>query len=424
MSRIFITLASLIIIFSLSAAGWFYRPWSPYSPAEIQTRTQPEYLTDAFRHMNEIFPYRTISANPSPSPLSRIGSNSEVAFHWNGQQKSISEWMDNSSGTGLMVLHNGQIVHEEYGLDADAETRHTSWSVGKSFVATLIAMAMQDGHITSLDQTAETFAPQFEGTDYGRTSLRHLLMMSAGVEFNEDYGAPDSDIRNLFLGAAIMGGNIDNIVADVERDREPGEDLHYVSANTQVLSAVVRSIYDAPLAQIVEDRIWQPLGMAGDASWNQNIQGDNGIAIGYCCLNARLDDYARFGQFYLQDGVWDGERFLPEGWVRQATRPNAPFQEPSEDTIYAPRGYGLHFWMPNDPEGEYFMAGVFGQYVWVDERRNIVIAKTAADQEWGPRTRESIAAMRALAAHYGDPIVEDMADIETSDATDMETADE
>jgi len=418
MSRIFIALASLIIIISLSAAGWFYRPWSPYSPAEMQRRTQPEYLTDSFRHMDEIFPFRVISAPDASEALLRIGSNDEVSYHWDHSEMHISEWLRSSNTTGLMVLHNGQVVHEEYLLDADAETRHTSWSVGKSFIATLIAMAMHDGHITSLDQTAETFAPQFEGTDYGRTSLRHLLMMSAGVEFNEDYGDLDSDIRKLFLGAAIMGGDIDAIVSKVERNREPGQDLHYVSANTHVLSAIVRSIYDAPLAQILEDRIWQPLGMAGDASWNQNIQGENGIAIGYCCLNTRLEEYARFGQFYLQDGVWDGTRLLPEGWVRQATRPNAPFQEPSEDSIYAPRGYGLHFWVPNEPDGEYFMAGVFGQYVWVDERRNIVIARTAADQEWGPRTRESIAAMRAIAAHYGDSIVD------TLEVTDMEIADE
>ena len=128
------------------------------------------------------------------------------------------------------------------------------------------------------------------------------------------------------------------------------------------------------------------------------------MAIGYCCLNATLEDYARFGQFYLQDGVWEGERLLPEGWVNQATRPNAPFQEAGPESVYAHRGYGLHFWVPDNHDGEYFMAGVYGQYVWVDERRNIVIARTAADTEWGGRTEESIIAMRALAAQYGDPI--------------------
>ncbi len=406
MKRLFIGLGAIFATLILIAAGWYYRPWSAYSPAEIQAATQPERLVATFRGMDDVFPYRTISAQNSATPLPRNARNHNVEFGFGGTQRTVNDWLSDSDATGLMVLHNGVAVHEEYRLGSTPETRHTSWSVGKSFVATLIAMAMQDGHIASLDQTAEMFAPQFAGTAYGQTTLRHLLMMSAGVDFNEDYSAPDSDIRRLFLGANIYGQHIDALVAQVERDRPAGEDLHYVSANTQVLSAVIRGIYNAPLAQVVEARIWRPLGMVGDASWNQNIEGDNGMAIGYCCLNARLDDYARMGQFYLQDGIWDDERLLPEGWVTMATRPNAPFQESGPASVYPHRGYGLHFWVPEEHDGEYFMAGVYGQYVWVDERRNIVIARTAADTAWGPRTAESISAMRALAAHYGDPIIE------------------
>ena len=404
MKRFFIGLGAVFITLILVAAGWYYRPWSEYSPAEIQAATQSDQLAATFRGMDDIFPYRTISAQDSPTPLPRSPRNDNVEYSFDGSQRTVNDWLSDAHATGLMVLHNGVAVHEQYGLGSTPETRHTSWSVGKSFVATLIAMAMQDGHIASLDQTAEMFAPQYAGTAYGQTTLRHLLMMSAGVDFNEDYNAPDSDIRRLFLGANIYGQNIDGLVAQVERDRPAGQDLHYVSANTQVLSAVIRGIYNAPLAQVVETKIWRPLGMVGDASWNQNIQGDNGMAIGYCCLNARLDDYARMGQFYLQDGVWDGERLLPEGWVTMATRPNAPFQESGPASVYPHRGYGLHFWVPEGHDGEYFMAGVYGQYVWVDERRHIVIARTAADTAWGPRTAESISAMRALAAHYGDPL--------------------
>ena len=413
MKRFFIGLVAIIAVLALVAAGWYFRPWSEYSPAEIQAATQPEHLAETFRDMDDIFPYRVISAQDSPIPLPREPHDDAIIFQFGGREVSVDDWQSASDSTGLMVLHNGVVVHESYPLGSTLETRHTSWSVGKSFVATLIAMAMQDGHIASLDQTAEMFAPQFAGTAYGQTTLRHLLMMSAGVDFEEDYNAPGSDIRRLFLGANIYGQNIDSLVAEIERDRPAGQDLHYVSANTHVLSAVIRGIYNAPLAEVVEMKIWRPLGMTGDASWNQNIQGDNGMAIGYCCLNARLEDYARMGQFYLQDGVWHGERLLPEGWVTMATRPNASFQEAGPASVYPHRGYGLHFWVPENHDGEYFMAGVYGQYVWVDERRNIVIARTAADTAWSGRTAESIAAMRALSAHYGDPIIEAAAEVET-----------
>ena len=414
MKRIFIGLGAIIATLILVAAGWYFRPWSEYSPAEIQAATQPEHLAETFRDMDDVFPYRVISARESSNPLPRDVRNDPVSFRFDGRERTVGDWQADADSTGLIVMHDGVVVHESYLLGSTPETRHTSWSVGKSFVATLIAMAMQDGHIASLDQTAEMFAPQFAGTAYGQTTLRHLLMMSAGVDFEEDYNAPGSDIRRLFLGANIYGQNIDSLVAEIERDRPAGQDLHYVSANTHVLSAVIRGIYNAPLAEVVETKIWRPLGMTGDASWNQNIQGDNGMAIGYCCLNARLEDYARMGQFYLQDGVWHGERLLPEGWVTMATRPNASFQEAGPASVYPHRGYGLHFWVPENHDGEYFMAGVYGQYVWVDERRNIVIARTAADTAWSGRTAESIAAMRALSAHYGDPIIEAAAEVETA----------
>lgn len=404
MKRIIIGLVVILGVLALGAAGWFYRPWSEYSPAEIQAATQPENLPYTFRHMAEVFPYRTINPAESAQPLPRALDQQNVAYTFQGNERTVDDWLADSRSTGLMVLHNGEVVHEQYLLGSTPASQHTSWSVGKSFVATLIAMAIEDGRIANLDQTAEMFAPQYAGTDYGATSLRHLLMMSAGVDFEEDYNAPDSDIRRLFFGANIFGRNIDTMVGEVERNRPAGEDLHYVSANTQVLSAVVRGIWNAPLAEIVEQEIWRPIGMTGEAYWNQNVPGDDGMAIGYCCLNATLSDYARFGQFYLQDGVWDGQRLVPEGWVEQATRPNAPFQEPGPDEVYPHRGYALHFWVPEGYDGEYFMAGVYGQYIWVDERRNIVIARTAADTEWSGRTAESIAAMRALAAHYGDPL--------------------
>ncbi|MHA6289576.1 serine hydrolase domain-containing protein [Maricaulis sp. CAU 1757] len=404
MKRIIIGLVTLAGIAALIAAGWYFRPWSSYSPAAIQAATAPDRLVETFRNMDEVFPSRAILPAESTRPLPRDLAPADPTYRHDGETRRVSDWLAASDSAGLIVMRDGVVVHEQYLLGADATTRHTSWSVGKSFVATLIAIALEEGRISSLDQTAEMFAPQLGGTAYGATTLRHLLMMSAGVDFVEDYEAPGSDIRRLFLGAAIFGRDIDRLVGQVERDRDPGTDLHYVSANTHVLSAVLRGIYNQPLAEIVETRIWQPLGMTSAASWNQNVSGDDGMAIGYCCLNATLEDYARFGQFYLQDGVWNGERILPEGWVDMATRPNADFQEPGPDGRYDHRGYGLHFWVPEGYDGEYFMAGVYGQYIWVDTRRDIVIARTAADIGWDARLPESIAAMRALAAHYGGPV--------------------
>lgn len=397
MGRIIGAAAAIILILVLIAAGWYYRPWSPYSPARITALDDPARFPETFQRMDDILPAREIEAS-DPDPLPAAIAPLDVRYEWNGQTRSLDDFMADANTIGLVVLRDGVRIAERYGHGASEDTRFTSWSVAKSFVATLIAMAIEEGRIDSLDDRAARYAPAFEGTAYGETSLRHLLMMSAGVDFVEDYAdGPESDIRPFFFNTFIMRRSPDEMAGEIVRNRAPGRDLHYVSPNSHVLSAVVREVYGDTLADIVEEKIWTRLGMTSDASWLTNIDGARGIELGYCCLQATTRDYARFGQFYLQDGTWEGERMVPEDWVATATRPNAPFQEPGPQARYAPRGYGLHFWIPPEPQGEYFMAGVYGQYVWVDERRGVVIAMNAGDPEWGGREEEAFALMRAIA---------------------------
>ncbi|WP_109261229.1 serine hydrolase domain-containing protein [Hyphobacterium indicum] len=385
----------LIVALVSIAASWFFRPWSDYSPARVQAAFQPENIIDVSLNMASYFPYADLEAT-DPDPLPRETRPLDVSYEFDGETRSLGQYLELTSALGLVVVHDGVIVHEQYLNGADEMSRPTSWSVAKSFVATLIAMALQEGRIDSLDQLAREFAPQFEGSAFGETSLRHLLMMSTGIDFVEDYDDPDSDVGVLFADPFVWGSDIDQSLLQFERVTDPGTELDYISSASHVLSAVLRGIYDQPLHQIVQEKIWTPLGMESDAYWNQNIMGEDGVALGYCCLNARPVDYARLGLLYLSDGVWDGERLLPEGWVEMATRANAPFQE--ADATYPLRGYGLHFWFPETDRGEFFAAGIYGQYIWVDPSRNLVISRFAADPQWGPNTAETFAAFRAIAA--------------------------
>jgi len=393
----------LIVLVVIAGAAWFFRPWSEFSPAEMRAMAIPANQVEAFRSFDTTFPSRPIHAVENAISFPRHEAPLDVFYEWEGERKSLDQFLEEATVAGLMVLKDGAIVHERYRLGETADSRHTSFSVAKSFVATLIAMGMRDGLIDSLDDTADMYAAPFEGSDFGATSLRHLLMMSAGMDFEEDYDAPDSDIRRLFFDAFIMGKNVNTMVAGYSRNRAPGEDLHYTSPNTQVLASVVTSVYGKPLVEVMEEQIWRPLGMTSDASWSQHVPGERGVAIGYCCLNATLADFARFGEFYRLDGVWNGARLLPEGWVAQATRPQEDFQNPGPDAVYAPRGYGLHFWMPPDPRDEFIMVGVYGQSIWVDQRRGVVIARTSADQGFGPRNAEAIAVMRAISRAVSGP---------------------
>ncbi|WP_421788916.1 serine hydrolase domain-containing protein [Hyphobacterium sp.] len=395
LTRILGAVILFIVLAATALASWYFRPWSDYSPARVAEAFDPDNIIDVSLGMFGYFPYADVST-ASSTALPRALTDLRVSYEFEGETRSLESYLAESQSLGLVVLHDGVVVHERYLNGADEFSRPTSWSVAKSFVASLIAIAMQEGRIENLDQLAQEFAPQFEGSDFGNTSLRHLLMMSTGIDFIEDYNDTDSDIGVLFRDPFVFGSDIDAALLAFERDTEAGTQLDYISSATHVLSAVLRGIYNQPLHRIVEEKIWQQLGMEGDAYWNQNVMGEEGVALGYCCLNARPVDYARFGQWYLQDGVWEGERLLPEGWVEMATTANAPFQE--ADATYPLRGYGLHFWFPETDRGEYFAAGIYGQYIWVDPSRNIVISRFAADPQWGARTAETFAAFRAIAA--------------------------
>jgi len=163
-----------------------------------------------------------------------------------------------------------------------------------------------------------------------------------------------------------------------------------------VLAAVLTGATGQPVASYLEAEVWQPAGMEGDAFWSLDRTD---AEIGFCCMNAQLRDYARFGQLYLDDGVRDGERILPEGWVEASTNPEAPRLEPGDnpDSSWT-FGYGYQWWVPEGRvNGEFTAIGVWGQYVYVDPTNGVVIAKSSTDGDFDDNDHESIAAFRAIA---------------------------
>ena len=224
--------------------------------------------------------------------------------------------------------------------------------------------------------------------------------MSTGIEFNEDYVADDSDVRPFFFNSFILGKDPDNLLMPFKRSRDEFSDFHYISPNSHVLSAVLRGVYKKSVAEIMSEKIWQPLGMEADATWLQHRDDEKGIALGYCCLNARLRDYARFGEFYLNaaKGKGLGASTLPKGWVESLPKPATAAHTPGGEN-YSGRGYSYHFWLP-EREGVFFASGVYGQFIWVDPARNLVIVKTSADNEFLTRYPESAAAFEAISQVY------------------------
>ena len=190
---------------------------------------------------------------------------------------------------------------EFYGKGLDAQSRNHIWSATKSYTSTLVAMALFEGKISGLDDTAEHYAPQFKGTAYGETSVRHLLMMSSGIDYFHFKGRPNRN--DMYNDLIQQGGDFDKWAAALPRRVPGGTDFNYIATDTHVLAAVLQGAYGKPFVEIVQEKLWEPFGF-NDAQWGLDSHGH---ATGHFALSLTLQDFAHLGQIYLEDLKLNGE---------------------------------------------------------------------------------------------------------------------
>jgi CubicO group peptidase (beta-lactamase class C family) len=285
----------------------------------------------------------------------------------------VEGWIDARQVTSLLVMHEGEIVYENYFLGTQPEDLRIGWSVSKSFISALVGILIEEGDIASLDDPVTKYAPALEGSAYDGATLRNVLQMSSGVTFNEDYLDYDSDINRMGRVLAL-GGEMDTFAAELSETFAPaGEQWQYVSIDTHVISMVVRGATGRSLPDLLSEKIIQPLGLEREPYY---VTDGAGTAFALGGLNMTTRDYARFGQMILQGGRWKGQQIVPEAWIRQSTRPSAPT---AADQI----GYGFQWWIPQGaPEGTFMARGIYGQYIWIDTAAEVVIVMTAADRQF------------------------------------------
>lgn len=302
----------------------------------------------------------------------------------------VAAWVEARSVTSLLVLHKGRVVHESYRLGTTAQDRRISWSVAKSFLAALVGISLERGEISSLDDPVTRYAPRLAGSAYDGVTLRQLLQMTSGVEFDEDYLDYHSDINRMGRVLAL-GRSMDGFAAGLEaRAAPPGTRWKYVSIDTHALAMALRGATGRALPDLLSERIIQPLGLATEPYF---ITDGEGVAFALGGLNLTTRDYARFGLMVADMGRYAGRQIVPANWLAASTVPSAPTPEGELQ-------YGLHWWMPADArDGEFYAHGIYGQYIYVDRARDAVIVVTSADRgfrEDGVR-EANIEALRRLA---------------------------
>jgi CubicO group peptidase (beta-lactamase class C family) len=276
-------------------------------------------LVGSSSHLDHIFESRLVRRATTLSPLARAASEPAVRYEYRGQTFTLEDYLTRNPTTGLLIARGDTILIERYQYARHDRHRFTSWSMAKTVTAMLVGVALAEGRIRSVDDPAAAYVPALAGTEYGRTALRHLLQMSSGVRFVEEYlGRDDVSLLAAYTFRQEVGaGGVDAVTPFNVREAPSGTKFAYASVETQVLGLVLRAVVGRPGADYLHEKIWEPLGLEADATWLIDRAGQEAT---YCCLNAVLRDYARLGLLLAHDGHWRGQQLIPRAWIEDATR--------------------------------------------------------------------------------------------------------
>ncbi len=308
---------------------------------------------DRFRHMERWF------AGYEVAPAKQRRDFASGPALPQSLQNRIAAFVAQTNAAGIMVIEDGRMRHAEYGLDFDASQRWTSFSVAKSFTSTLLGAALRDGQIASLDDPVITYLPEMADSEYAAVTIRQLATMTSGIRWNENYADPESDVAKM--GSFVAEPGEDAIVTQLKtltREAPAGEKFVYKTGETNLLGVLVERAVGVSLAEYSKTKIADPAGFASPMFWMIEPSGRN---IGGCCLSLTLGDYARFGQFALENG---GD-VVPEGWFAEAG---------GEQVSFGANGFGYGYQWWTYPGAAFGAQGIFGQAITIVPDRKLVVA--------------------------------------------------
>lgn len=308
----------------------------------------------------KLFPYKTIIHDKTPYNLPESTSaKKELSMEENAYFESLET-------TSFLVLLRDSVIFEKYWEEHTAETVSNTFSAAKSLVSLLIGIAVEEGYIGGIDESVGKYIEEWNKAPYSEITIRNLLTMSTGLGWHESGGNPFSDNAEAYYGT-----DLEKLVLKQKVVGNPGEEFEYISSATQVLTIVLERATGFELSVYFHDKIWSKIGSESDAYWSLDKEG--GIEKGYCCLYATTRDFAKIGLLIADDGVWNGERIVPEWYIKEAFVP-ADIEVKGEGVNHR---YGLHWWLvPTGEDTVRYARGIKGQYIAVIPGRDLVVVRT------------------------------------------------
>jgi CubicO group peptidase (beta-lactamase class C family) len=271
--------------------------------------------------------------------------------------------------TSLVVVRNDSLLYEEYWDDYNSQTISNSFSVAKSIVSILTGIALQEGAINSLDDKVCNYVKEFNHDRQKDVTIKNLLTMTSGTDWDESYSSPFSSTTKLYYG-----DNIRELVTASKIIDAPGSKWIYKSADTELLSLVIEEATGKKLSDYASEKLWKPLKAEQTALWS--IDAEDGIEKAYCCFNATAKDFARIGVLYLNKGTWKGERIINEDYISQSLKPVLVLDDENQTVNY----YGYQWWLLPDREGIFYARGILGQYIIVIPQKKCVVVRLGKER--------------------------------------------
>lgn len=319
---------------------------------------------ERFPMMYKLFPSSEVKAGTHVYPLPK---GELITPRWE-DKTTLADYMMVNHIAGVIVVQNGKIRLEKYAKNTTRQTLWTSFSVAKSVTSMLIGIALKDGYINSLDDSLQQYIPELKGADYGKVTIRELITMTSGINWNEDYDDSLSDVAQMYLKPCK--GSESHILSYMKKLKfrtSNKKAWNYSTGEIDLAGILVQKATGKTLAEYLSQKIWQPMGMQQNSYWLQDECSD--LNIGGSGLSATLRDFARLGQLMLNGGKIDGTELFSKEWLSHATKVMHPLNDQGD-------GYGYLWWCFHD--GSYAAIGIFGQLIYINPAKNLVIAQVAA----------------------------------------------
>jgi len=347
--------------------------------------------------------------------LKAASSPFQSSYVYRGKHYALDDYFKRNFVTGFLVLKDDQILDEKYFYGANEHSRYLSNSNAKSVTSTLVGIALEQGKIKSLDDKVTDYLPYLKASGFARNTIRQCLLMATGIGATESIGQgpvqggnyldPHSSVLQ-WIAAGIHGSpSFTTLLMELKANPkiQPGITFDYESVDTQVLGQLVEKVTGQPLNTYLERQLWSKLGAQSDSYlYGAKTQPD---ICAYGCLNATLRDYARFGLMAMNGGVLGGTRVVSERWVKESTTPPkgfAPLPPGKNDTAF--QGYAYQWWIPYGNDHAFEALGIFGQMIYVNPTRHVVIVQAAAwpEPDTDARWDETQKVADTIAAQLGD----------------------